>query len=114
MSIERGDALIMTQHGIKHVVEAVSGVQDGIVQIKNKETFSPCPAQDLSEPWVLVDPDGKGLETGWLIFAAPDGTTTEQRNSAKLFTDSDEAIRFRKENVGITYFVPKKLKECVH
>lgn len=113
MSIERGDILIMTQHGIRHVVEATSGLHDGIVQIKNQDTFSPCPVQDLSEPCVLVDPSGKGIETGGHIFADSDGKTTEDRASARLFKNSDEAIRFRKDYAGLAYFVPKQLKDCV-
>ena len=113
MAIERGDTLIMTQHGIEQVVEAVTGVVDGQVQIKNKGTFSPCPVQDLYEPYVLTDPDGQGLDAGGPIFVKPDGQTTEDPKEAKLFTDPAEAEKFRDKHTGIPYFVPRKLKDTL-
>lgn len=112
MSIEQGDKLIMTQHGVEQVVEAMTGESDGMVQIKNKGTHSPCPKGDLHEPWVLADPSGKHLDTGGPIYVKPDGQTTGDKDEAKLFKGPEEAEKFRDNQTGIPYFQPKRLKDC--
>jgi len=113
MAITIGDPLLMSQSGIEQKVEAVSGPNEGLVQIKNKGTFSPCPVGDLSEPWVLTDPDGQGLDTGEPIYVAPDGQTTEDPKEAKWFKNEDDAEEFRDDHTGIPYFVPKRVKDCL-
>jgi hypothetical protein len=111
MSIEQGDKLIMMQHGVEQVVEAMTGESDGMVQIRNKGTYSPCPAGDLHEPWVLVDPSGKHLGTGGPIYVKPDGQTTGGKDEAKLFKNPEEAGKFRNSHTGILYLQPKRLKD---
>ena len=112
MAIERGDILIMSQNGIDQVVVAQTGVVDGMVQIKNKGTHSPCPAHHLYEVVVLTDPTDNGLD-GKPIYIKPDGQATSDPEEAKLFKSPEEAEEFRKSKSGIPYFVPKKLKDCL-
>jgi hypothetical protein len=109
MAIKAGDILIMSQYGVEETVEAVTGDDGGVVQIKNKGAFAPCPVQHLHEPYVLKDPQGKGLDNGGPIYVKPNGQTTEDFKEAKLFKSPDEAERFRESHSGIGYFVPVKL-----
>jgi hypothetical protein len=108
MAFKKGDMLVMSQHGVDILVQAIADESDNLVMIKQKGAVMPCPIGDLSswDEWrVLVDPDNP-------IYVKPDGQTTKKKDEAKLFPTDKEAEAFRNGHTGIPYFVPKKLSEC--
>jgi hypothetical protein len=111
MSIKIGDILIMTQDGVERNVEAMSGEHNGCVQIKSNGTYSTCSVHDLLDPYVLVDPSGKGVKSGGVIYITPEAQATEDRQEAKLFRSQGEAIAFRDSHSGVGYFMPRKLND---
>ena len=112
MPIQRGDVLIMSLDGVEHAVVAMTVAFQGFVQVKNGGTYCSCPEDNLHEPYVLTDPDGRGVNSGGAIFVQPNGQTTEDRRTAKLFKTLTEAVQFRNDRSGVPTFVAKKLKDC--
>ena len=112
MPIQRGDVLILSLDGVEHTVVAMTAAFQGFVQVRNASTYCPCPEDKLHEPYVPTDPDGRGLHSGGAIFVQPNGQTTEDRRTAKLFKTLTEAVQFRNNHSGIPTFMPKKLKDC--
>lgn len=58
MAVKKGDRLIMSVQGVDVRVEAASNEKDGMVVVKQRGTFSQCPATELRP-----DPDADELPT---------------------------------------------------
>jgi hypothetical protein len=113
MPFLKGDHAIMTQLGADQLVEIFAVESDAMAMIKNKGAFSPCPLGDLVKPYVLTDPQGKNVDSGGPIFVQPDGQTTGDLDTAKLFKSPKDAEEFRDRSTGIPYFVPRPYDDFV-